>query len=384
MTHLFPNYKRQSIEFVGGEKQHLFDKEGNAYLDLTSGIGVMNLGYHHPALNTALQTQAEQIWHTPNLYENSLQEEVGKLLADGEDYLSYFCNSGAEANEAAIKLARKATGKKKIITFLQSFHGRTFGALSATGQKSIHEGYYPLLPEFVYLPYNSIADLKEALYEETAAVMLELIQGEGGIIPAEKEWIAEVSQLCREKGILLIIDEVQTGIGRTGSLYAFQQWGIQPDIFTLAKGLGNGFPVGAMVGKSTLASAFGPGSHGSTFGGNKLGMSVAKEVLQWTRSPEFLSEVTEKGKKAIEYLSSRLIDTENVRAVRGKGLMIGIELASPECLEKAIANLLDEKIVVLKAGNNVLRLLPPLTITQEELAFGIEKICQVLEELENE
>lgn len=213
MTQLFPNYKRKNIEFVAGDKNYLIDSDGKKYLDFTSGIGVVNLGYNHPVLNQVLKEQSEKIWHTPNLYENSLQEDLAKQLAGASDYLAYFCNSGAEANEAAIKLARKATGRSKIITFEQSFHGRTFGAMSATGQAAIHQGFYPLLPEFAYVPYNALDKLEQELDGNTAAVMLELIQGEGGVIPAEKQWIKQVVALCEKNGSLVIVDECRQVLG---------------------------------------------------------------------------------------------------------------------------------------------------------------------------
>ncbi|MGL4697655.1 acetylornithine transaminase [Enterococcus larvae] len=381
MTYLFPNYSRKPIEFIKGEKNHLFDKNGKKYLDFTSGIGVMNLGYDHPVINQVLQEQAAEIWHTPNLYENSLQEEAAKLLAGEQDYLAYFCNSGAEANEAAIKLARKATGRSKIITFEQSFHGRTFGAMSATGQAAIHRGFYPLLPEFVYVPFNSMEMLKRELDQHTAAVMLELIQGEGGVIPAEEEWIKELAEICEKNGSLLIVDEVQTGIGRTGTFYASEAYGIEPDIITLAKGLGNGFPVGAMLGKGKYADVFQAGSHGSTFGGNKLGMAVAGKVVELVRNPEFLVEADKKGTAAIESLKNKLADNSVVVDVRGKGLMIGIQLTDSQLVGEALEQLEQKGIMVLKAGTTVLRLLPPLTIAETELSEGIEIICQVLEEL---
>lgn len=381
MTKLFPNYSRRSVEFVAGEQNYLIDSDGKKYLDFTSGIGVMNLGYNHPQLNRVLEEQASKIWHTPNLYENSLQETLAKQLAGDQDYLAYFCNSGAEANEAAIKLARKTTGKSKIITFEQSFHGRTFGAMSATGQASIHEGFYPLLPEFVYVPYNSLDELKRELDGNTAAVMLELVQGEGGVIPADKDWIQELVALCESNGTLVIVDEVQTGIGRTGTFYASEAYGIEPDIITLAKGLGNGFPVGAMLGKSKYAAAFQPGSHGSTFGGNKLGMAVAGKVTELIRQPDFLKETAKKGVAAFSQLKDNLSELPIVVAVRGCGLMIGIELSESQLVGAAIDKLEENGIIVLKAGSSVLRLLPPLTMNETELSEGIEKICQVLEEL---
>ncbi|MDA9470040.1 acetylornithine transaminase [Enterococcus sp. 5H] len=377
MSYLFPNYARKDIEFMKGSKNTLTDQAGQSYLDFTSGIGVMNLGYEVPELNEILAEQAKLLWHTPNLYENHLQEEVAEKLANGKDYISYFCNSGAEANEAAIKLARKATGRTKIITFTNSFHGRTYGAMSATGQSGIQESFQPLVPDFVYLPYNDIPSLEQALDMQTAAVMLELIQGEGGVIPADEEWIQKIVELCKNTRTLLIIDEIQTGIGRTGTLYAYETYQIEPDIFTLAKGLGNGIPVGAMLGKKALAEAFNPGSHGSTFGGNKLAMSVANKVVEQVNQSIFLQDVQEKSKQLFAGLEKLAEKSKKIQAVRGKGLMIGLELSDPETLNQIVNDLQINGLLVLKAGKTVLRLLPPLTITPTEIDCGLQILEKV-------
>ncbi|MEI5995378.1 acetylornithine transaminase [Candidatus Enterococcus mansonii] len=367
MSYLFPNYKRKNIELISGTKNRLVDENGQTYLDFTSGIGVMNLGYNDAELNHILAEQANLLWHTPNLYENHLQEKVAQKLANGNDYVSYFCNSGAEANEAAIKLARKVTGRSKMITFTNSFHGRTYGAMSATGQTSIHEGFQPLVPDFVHVPFNQIQPLRQAIDTDTAAVMLELIQGEGGVIPADSSWIQSVAALCQEVGALLIVDEIQTGIGRTGTFYAYEQYQIQPDIFTLAKGLGNGIPVGAMLGKKEFASAFSAGSHGSTFGGNKLAMRVADQVVTRINQPEFLNNVQQLSEQLVSGLKKITKKSSLIREIRGKGLMIGIEVVNQESLEWVMELLEANGLLALKAGQTVLRLLPPLTLSKEEL-----------------
>ncbi|MBO0472489.1 acetylornithine transaminase [Enterococcus ureasiticus] len=381
MSYLFPNYQRKELELIKGSNCTLTDQTGKSYLDFTSGIGVMNLGYNDPELNQVLLEQANLLWHTPNLYENHLQEQVADKLANGKEYVSYFCNSGAEANEAAIKLARKATGKSKIITFTNSFHGRTYGAMSATGQDSIHAGFEPLVPDFIYVPFNELELLKAEIDQQTAAVMLELIQGEGGVLPAEESWIQAVQSLCKEYGALLIIDEIQTGIGRTGTFYAYEQYQIEPDIFTLAKGLGNGIPVGAMVGKTSLAEFFGPGSHGSTFGGNKLAMSVAYKVVERINQPKFLQDVQKKSQQLYTGLKQLAEKTSMIKVIRGKGLMIGIELADQDTLKIVLDQLEIEGLLTLKAGQTVLRLLPPLTITEKEIDQGIIIIEKVLHNL---
>ncbi|MBO6350457.1 acetylornithine transaminase [Enterococcus casseliflavus] len=380
MSYLFPNYSRLPIDIQQGNGSYVVDSQGNQYLDLTSGIGVVNLGYGHPKVQAALMTQAEQIWHVPNLYDSQLQEEVAQKLtqnqksASDEPYLAYFCNSGAEANEAALKLARKATGRSKVISFEQSFHGRTFGAMSLTGQSSIHDGFGPLVPEMVYVPFNDLEALQAVLDEQTAAVFLELIQGEGGVIPAEVAWVQAVAALCQELGVLLVVDEIQTGMGRTGTLFAFEGYGIEPDLFTVAKGLGNGIPVGAMLGKSHLQTAFGPGSHGSTFGGNKLAMAVASAVCSVLQEEDIQVNVQLRQQQFLDGLQG----LSKVQAIRGKGLMIGIELADSESLQSVLTQLRNQGLLALKAGTKVLRLLPPLTISQEETTAALAILQAVL------
>jgi acetylornithine/N-succinyldiaminopimelate aminotransferase len=378
MSHLFPNYARDEIDLVDGSGSYVFDQNGEKYLDFMSGIAVSNLGHKNPEVMAAISQQAEKIWHSSNLYTSNLQEKVAEKLTMGKNYLAFFCNSGTEANEAAIKLARKATGRSKILSFEQSFHGRTYGALSATGQPALQAGFFPIVEGFEYLPYNQLEPLKQQLDEQVAAVMLEVIQGEGGIIPAEKEWLQAVAQLCKENGSLLIIDEIQTGMGRTGTFFAFEDYQIEPDIITIAKALANGIPVGAMLGKTALADAFGPGTHGTTFGGNNLAMNVADCVVSEINQPEFLASVAEKGSYLMRELSKLLDTSEKVLDVRGKGLMVGIELDSPETLQQTVQELKKQHLLAIKAGKNVLRLLPPLTISQQELKDGIEIIQSVL------
>lgn len=380
MSQLFPNYLRDEIDLVDGLGSYVYDQNGQSYLDFMSGIAVSNLGHNHPKVIQALSEQAEKIWHSSNLYSNSLQEKVAQKLTMGKDYLAFFCNSGTEANEAAIKLARKATGRKKILSFKQSFHGRTYGALSATGQPELQAGFFPIVEGFEYLPYNQLPPLQQQLDETVAAVMLEVIQGEGGIIPAEKEWLQAVAKLCKANNTLLIVDEIQTGMGRTGTFFAFEAYQIEPDIITLAKALANGIPVGAMLGKSELAEAFGPGSHGTTFGGNNLAMNVANTVVTEINQPAFLAKVADKGNYLLNELTKLTTESVKVKAVRGKGLMIGIELDSPETLQQVIQGLKEEQLLAIKAGKNVLRLLPPLTISQEELAKGANIIKKVIME----
>lgn len=368
MTKLFQNYNRLDIEFIKAEGNYLFDQAGKKYLDFSSGIGVTNLGFH-PQIKIALQKQADKIWHTPNLYVNSLQEEVaGKLIGD-KNYLAFFANSGTEANEAAIKIARKATGKQGIVTFTNSFHGRTYGSMSATGQDKIKVGFGDMLPHFSYAQYNHFDTVKKAVTDDTAAIMLELIQGESGIHPADKDFVMELNAFCQKTGILLIVDEVQTGMGRTGKLFSFEHYGIEPDIFTLAKGLGNGVPVGAMIAKEKFGLAFSYGSHGSTFGGNKLAMSAASSVLDVLLSEGFLSQVIHNSDYLNTELQKSLSKTDKVIEVRGLGYMIGIE--TTENLSQLVQKARDKGLIILTAGTNVIRLLPPLMLTKSEIDHGI-------------
>ena len=379
MTYLFENYKRAPIEFVKAEGSYLIDSEGKAYLDFSSGIGVTNLGFH-PQVQQALIQQVGRIWHSPNLYLSSLQEQVAQELAGSYDYLAFFCNSGAEANEAAIKLARKATGKQGIITFQQSFHGRTFGAMAATGQDKIKEGFGDGVPHFSYAVYNDLASVEDLVKQDTAAVMLELVQGESGVRPAEAAFVKDLADFCQQEGILLIVDEVQTGMGRTGQLYSFEHYGIIPDIVTLAKGLANGLPAGALLGKSGLAPAFGPGSHGSTFGGNKLAMAAALETLHIMKETGFMEEVRSKSAILLEQLQLAFQDHPNISAVRGLGMMIGIETSAS--LSRLVEAARQKGLIILTAGENVIRLLPPLTISREEIQQGIAVLKEVFSEID--
>ena len=379
MTYLFENYKRAPIEFVKAEGTYLIDSEGKAYLDFSSGIGVTNLGFH-PQIQQALIQQAGRIWHSPNLYLSSLQEQVAQELAGSYDYLAFFCNSGAEANEAAIKLARKATGKQGIITFQQSFHGRTFGAMAATGQDKIKEGFGDGVPHFSYAVYNDLSSVEDLVNQDTAAVMLELVQGESGVRPAEAAFVKDLADFCRREKILLIVDEVQTGMGRTGQLYSFEHYGIIPDIVTLAKGLANGLPAGALLGKSSLASALGPGSHGSTFGGNKLAMAAALETLHIMKEAGFMEEVRSKSAILLEQLQFAFQDHPKISAVRGLGMMIGIETSAS--LSKIVEAARQKGLIILTAGENVIRLLPPLTISREEIQQGITVLKEVFSEVD--
>lgn len=372
MSALFPTYKRKQIQLKKGNGSYVYDQDNKKYLDFTSGIAVTSLGHCHPEVVAALQKQSDCIWHTSNLFEIQQQEQLALTLVKHTQLdLAFFCNSGAEANEAAIKLAKKFTKKNKIITFNDSFHGRTFGSMSATGQQKIKEGYGPLVSTFLHLPWNDIEQLKKQADNDTAAIMMEVIQGEGGIKIADLDFYKEVQEICEKNDILLVIDEVQTGIGRTGKRYAYEHFGLDPDIITLAKGLGNGFPIGAMLGKRKLAEAFGPGSHGTTFGGNPLACAVSQSVLNIIFHDEFLNEVERKGKNFKEQLEKHLIKFPSVKEIRGEGLLIGIEC---ENAGELIINLEKKGLLTVPAGEHVIRLLPPLNVTDEELSLALNTI----------
>lgn len=382
MKYVYPTYQRFPIEIKSGQGVRLTDAHGQTYLDFTAGIGVCNFGYQNPAIQAAVQAQLPKIWHTSNLYENTLQDAVAKLLVHGEDRLVFFANSGTEANEAALKLARKYTGKTKILAFHQSFHGRTYGSMSMTGNPSIQAGYAPLVPDVAFATYNDPAALAQ-ITPDLAAVILEVVQGEGGVFAGQKAWLQAVQAKCQANQVLLIIDEVQTGIGRTGYRFAYEGYGLDPDIYTTAKGLANGLPVGAMVGRAQFASAFGPGSHGSTFAGNALAMAAAQAVLT-NLTPTFLTDVQAKAQQVWQALDQQVAGLPMVTRLTGKGLMIGIHLVPDVPVVKVITALQQAGLLTLSAGDNTLRLLPPLVMSVEDLLAGVQTIATVLAQFETE
>lgn len=376
---LFPTYNRFPLTLVSGSGATVTDDQGNDYLDFVSGIAVCNLGHRPPQVQKALENQLNQVWHVSNLYHIPVQEEAADLLTDQTDLDHvFFCNSGAEANEAAIKLARKHTGKERIVTFKQSFHGRTFATMSATGQEKVHKGFGSLLPTFKYLPFNDIEAVENIEGKGVAAVMVEIIQGEGGVVPGTEEFLTAIQEKCRKSGALMIIDEIQTGIGRTGAPFAYQHFDLDPDIVTSAKGLGSGFPVGAMVGKSELAQAFSAGSHGSTFGGNPLAGAAVKATLETIFNPDFLVEVQRKGAFFKDELIDKLETLDAVKDIRGKGLMVGIEV-SVNALD-IVHKLREKGLLAVVAGPSVLRLLPPLIVDDQQLSQSVEIISSVLKQ----
>ncbi|MFD1483755.1 acetylornithine transaminase [Lacticaseibacillus baoqingensis] len=377
MSNLFNTYARYPFDLVSGHDWHLVDNHGKTYLDMTAGIGVCSFGYNDPEITGAVEAQLSQVWHTSNLYESQLQETVGGLLA-GPDKLAFFCNSGTEANEAAFKLARKATGKTRVLAFNNGFHGRTYGAMSLTGNPAIQAGFAPLVPDVVFADYNDPQALDQ-IDADLAAVILEVIQGEGGVYVGDQAWLQSVQAKCHATNTLLIIDEVQSGIGRTGYKFAYEAFGLDPDIVTMAKALANGLPIGAMIGKKALGPAFTPGSHGTTFGGNKLALSAAEQVLT-KLTPAFLATVQQKADAVWTTLSDTIAPLKAVNGISGMGLMIGIHLDESVPVDAVIAKLQALGILTLSAKHNTLRLLPPLIMSQADLLAGLAQIATVLKE----
>ncbi|MBB6448456.1 acetylornithine aminotransferase [Geomicrobium halophilum] len=378
-THIFPTYKRWDLTFDHAKGDTITTKEGHDYLDFMSGIGTVNMGHSHPDIVAAVEKQVQKGWHASNFFHYEEQERVASLLAEatGLDFV-FYGNSGSEANEAAIKLARKATGKESVVSFTQSFHGRTYGSLAATGQSKIQEGFDPLPSGFTYAPYNEVDELAKYVDDQTAAIILEVIQGEGGVVPGERGFLKQTEALAKQHGALLIIDEVQTGMGRTGSPFSFQKYGLTPDIVTVAKGLGNGFPVSAMIGSTHLKAHFGPGSHGTTFGGNPLAMAAVEATLHVLNTPYFLEDIHEKSQQAFQLLNEELRGLDDVVDIRGDGLMIGIACKGP--VAPILTNLQAKGLLALPAGEKVIRLLPPLTISQDRLMIGLKIVVEAIKE----
>lgn len=382
MKYVMNTYKRYPVVLEKGKGALAYDAEGREYLDFTAGIAVNNLGHCHPAVVEAIKVQCEKMIHCSNLYWYAPQVELAELIVKNSfgDKV-FFCNSGAEANEAAIKLARKYSKKKYgehkygIIAANQSFHGRTMGSLSATGQPKYHSGFGPLLEGFKHVPFNDFGVLENAVDENTCAVMLEPIQGEGGVYEADPDYLKKVREFCNAKGLLLIFDEIQTGMGRTGKLFAYQHYGIAPDIMTLAKGIAGGLPLGAVVATEEVASGFEPGDHASTFGGNPVSCAAGIAVMR-----ELLGGVVENAEKVGNYLKSRLEELKNshpsIVEVRGRGLMLGIQMAVPD-VSQIISKALSKGLLLVAAGQGVVRMLPPLNITADEA----EKAVKILEEV---
>jgi acetylornithine aminotransferase len=370
--YLMQTYMRQPISIVRGRGAKVYDMEGREYLDFVGGIAVNLLGHGHPDLVQAIQQQAAQLIHVSNLYYTEPQVTLAKILVEHSfaDRV-FFCNSGAEANEAAIKLARRYAHMKygesrfEIITMKNSFHGRTLAMITATGQDKVQKGFEPLMPGFSYAPFNDMAAIEAMAGERTAGIMLEPVQGEGGVHVAGREYLTRLRKFCTTHDILLIFDEVQTGMGRTGTLFAYEQLGVAPDIMTLAKGLGGGVPIGACLAKESVAAAFSPGAHASTFGGNPLACAAAVAVCRALLEGQVLDRVKPMG----DYLANALTECKArhhvVRDIRGIGLLQGMELDIDA--KTVVAEALSRGVLINATGERVLRFVPPLTITTQEI-----------------
>ncbi|OIP36895.1 MAG: hypothetical protein AUK27_00505 [Deltaproteobacteria bacterium CG2_30_66_27] len=377
------NYSRFPVTFVRGEGSWLYDDLGKPYLDFLGGIAVAILGHAHPAVTRAITEQAGRLVHVSNLFHVPSQAMLGKRLSRATTGGKiFFCNSGTEANEAAIKLARRwasdrhGEGRHGIVVLEGSFHGRTYGGLSATAQPKFHQGFEPMLPGFATVPLGDIDALDEALTDRICAFFVEPIQGESGVRMHPPGYLKEAETLCRRKEILLVADEIQTGMGRTGAFLASHRFDIVPDVVTLAKGIANGLPLGAVVARDEVAAVFVPGSHGSTFGGNPVCCAAGLAVMDVLESPGFYDAVVRKGERLLGGLSEIAARRTDIRNVRGVGLMVGVEMA---CETKPIAvKCLDAGLVVNAAAGNILRFLPPLTVTEGEIDRALEILSAVL------
>ena len=376
-------YNRYPVCFVKGEGCRLYDSQGKEYLDMLAGIAVCNLGHAHPAVTRAVCEQAKELLHVSNLFYIESQAELAELICKnsfGEKV--FFCNSGAEANEGAIKLARRYgtqldPEKYEIVAFKGSFHGRTMAAVTVTGQGKYSEGFGPMLPGVKFANFNDVDSLLSVVSERTAGIIVEPIQGEGGVIPASKEFLETLREVADRFNALLIFDEVQTGIGRTGKLFAYQHYGVEPDVMTLAKALGNGVPIGAIVAKGKAAEVLRPGLHASTFGGNPLATRAGVAVMKEVTKPGFLEEVEEKGNYLKGLLEGLVGEFPQVlESVRGKGLMLGL-VCKVECKD-IVKSALDRGLIINCTAGNVLRFVPPLVISREEIDEGIAILREVL------
>ncbi len=380
-TYLMHTYNRFDVAFVSGEGCYLKDVNGKEYLDLTSGIGVNCLGHNHPKLVAEVQKQVASLMECSNLYYSQPMVDAAKKLVEHTGLNKvFFSNSGAEANEGMIKLARKYSydkygqGRDKIITLQQSFHGRTITTLEATGQDKFHQYFFPFTNGFDYAKADDIEDLKAHIDEHTCAVMVELIQGESGVVPLDKEYVKQVKALCEEKDVLFLIDEVQTGIGHTGTLFCFEQYDVLPDVVTCAKALGGGVPIGAVITGAKCADTFKPGDHGSTFGGNPLSTQAANVVLDEVLKPGFLENVQECGNLLKAGIES--IQSDKIKGVRGIGLMLGI-VVDPDQRADLVKAMMNKGLLTLTAGKDAIRLLPPLVLTKAD----VEKALKIMKEV---
>ena len=379
---LLKTYNGYQVVFDHGDGIKLFDTDGNEYLDFFAGIAVQGLEYNYKGINEALKAQADKLWHISNYFYNEPVIEAGeKLLEISRMEKVFFTNSGTEAIEGAIKIAKKygtKTGKRfEIIAMEGSFHGRSLGALSVTGNEHYREDFYPLIPGVKFAKYNDIESVKNLVSDKTCAIILETVQGEGGIHPATKEFLEGIKKLTDEHDLILILDEIQCGMGRTGQYFAWQEYGIKPDVMTVAKALGNGVPIGAFLTSGKASGVLKPGDHGSTYGGNPLVCAVASKVLDIFKEDDITRNVKAVGDYLKEKLEGMVEEYPFIMEVRGKGLLLGMEFDRPvaDIIKYA---LLDEKMVLINAGSNVLRFIPPLIISKEDVDDALERLKRVL------
>jgi acetylornithine/N-succinyldiaminopimelate aminotransferase len=379
-------YRRFPIVLVKGLGTRVWDSTGKEYLDLVAGIAVCNLGHSHPRVVAAIIKQVGNLTHVSNLYYIEPQIRLAKLLVDNSfAERVFFCNSGAEANEAAIKLARKFAhenldgNKFELICMRNSFHGRTLATVAATGQEKFHKGFEPLPEGFRFVPYDDLAALEAAIGDKTCGVLLEPIQGEGGVIIPSADYLRGVRDICDRHGLLMILDEVQTGMGRTGHFFAYEQTGIKPDILTLAKALGNGFPVGAMLTTDKVAAAFVPGSHASTFGGNPLAMAAACAAVETLLQEGILENCRAMGAYFLDQLAGLMKKYSAIKAIRGRGLMVAMELHGPG--EEIVLKCLKKGLLINCTNGNILRFVPPLIISADNIDQAVQILDEVMREL---
>lgn len=385
--YLANTYNRFPIVVTKGDGCWVWDLNGRRYLDFLSGIAVCNLGHAHKNVIEGLSQQAQKLFHISNLFFIEPQIKAAELLCShsfGEKV--FFCNSGAEANEAAIKLARRYSwskygeGRYEIIVMENSFHGRTIATLTATGQMKFHEGFYPLLEGFKYCKFNDIEDLKNSINKKTCAIMLELVQSEGGVYIADKDYLKKIREIADKNDILLIFDEIQTGMGRTGKFFGYEHFDVEPDIMTLAKALGNGFPVGAMISKERIMDAFIPGTHASTFGGNPLAMSAVVATINTLIDDGVIKNCEKMGRYLMNGLKTLQEKFSFITDIRGMGLIIGIELSKNG--DEILKEFINEGVIINCTKGNVLRLLPPLIIKEEDIDLFLEVSERVFEKFE--
>jgi len=370
-------YGRQPLSIVKGEGSVVWDAEGKSYIDCVAGIAVNNVGHANPKVGEAICKQAKKLIHTSNLYFTEEQVTLAKLLTGVSPHDKvFFCNSGAEANEGAIKLARKHTGKGEIITMKNSFHGRTITTITATGQRKYQKNFGPLTPGFNYVPYGDLEAVEDAINPETAAVLVEPIQGEGGVIVPPKNYLKGLQTICHDNNVLLIFDEVQTGFGRTGEMFASQTFGVTPDITTLAKAIAGGFPMGAVLANNNVAETFEPGDHAATFGGSPLACVAAMASINYIIDKDLLKKSRENGNYFMEKLEQLKEQCGVIKEIRGIGLMIGMEIKI-EC-SKLVDSLRENGVIVNCAAGNVLRFVPPLVITKSQIDTVICSLEDVL------